>query len=36
MRACVDRNTDFGALISPCDKEKDKAIEEFYNGTLIA
>ena len=34
LRACVDRNTDFGSLIGPCDEDKDKDIEEFWDGTL--
>ena len=37
IRACVDRrNSDFGTIIGigPCDEDKDKDIEEFWNGTL--
>ena len=34
LRASVDRNTDFGALIGPCDEDKDKDIDEFWDGTL--
>ena len=35
LRACVDRNTDFGALIGPCDENDDKDEEiEKIPGTL--
>ncbi len=33
MRACVDRNTDFGALVGPCGDDGD--IEESWYGTFL-
>ena len=37
MGVCVESsNSDFGTLLTygPCEKNKDKEIEEFWNGTL--